>query len=198
MVFLFFGQLPEDSSPARVLGHPCRPGIEVKAAPLGCDRNPQCIAGEEQFRHAPLGEWRPTGSARVAGAVDLENALTRSESARRGNLLDQRLDVRAEEFERPAAGPADQVKVARMPVRMLEAETPLAKIDLARNAGIDHPLQGAVNGRPADALVGSSYQLDEVVGGEVSLLPEEYIDDEIPFARALAAGGPKVFEEGGS
>ena len=84
-----------------------------------------------------------------------------------------------------------------MPIRMLEAKTTLAEIDLAGDARVDHPLQRAVDSRAADPLVLAPDQIDEIVGGEVPLLAEEHIDDEIAFARALAAGRAKALEEGG-
>ena len=91
------------------------------------------------------------GAAVLARAVDLHHALRGGEVARGGDLLDQRLDVGAEELGRLVAGLADQMEVARVPVRGLEAEAPFAEIDLAGDAGVDHPLQRAVDGGAADA-----------------------------------------------
>jgi hypothetical protein len=113
------------------------------------------------------------------------------------HLLEQRLDVRAQELERPVAGLADEMKVPRMPVGMLEAEPPLPEIHLARDARLFHPLQGAVHRRPADLLILAADQIVEVVGGEVPFLPQEDVDDEIAFAGALAAGRPEAVEVGG-
>ena len=78
------------------------------------------------------------------------------EIARRGDLLEQRFDVGAEELERSVAALADQMEVPRMPVRVLEAEPAFAEIDLARDPGVHHPLQRAVDRRPADALAAES------------------------------------------
>ena len=130
--------------------------------------------------------------------MDLQHALARREAARGRDLLDQRLDVGAEELERPVAGLADQMEVPRMPVRMLEAEAALAEIDLAGDAGVDHPLQRAVDGRAADPLILAPDQIDEIVGGEVSFLAQEHVDDEIALAGALAARGPQAVDVGGS
>ena len=85
------------------------------------------------------------------------------------------------------AGLADQVKVARLPVRVLEPEAAFAEIDLARNPGIDHPLERAVHGCPADALILATDDVDQIVGAEVSLLAEEHVDDLLALAGALAA-----------
>jgi hypothetical protein len=70
---------------------------------------------------------------------------------------------------------------------VLEPEATLAEIDLARDAGIDHPLQGAVDGRAADSMIFAANEIDEVVGAEVTLLTEEDVDDLLPLARPLAA-----------
>ena len=43
----------------------------------------------------------------------------------------------------------------------------------------------------------SSDEIEQIVRGEVALLAEEYVDDQIALAGALAAGGPDAFEEGG-
>jgi hypothetical protein len=44
------------------------------------------------------------------------------------------------------AGLADQVEVTRLSIRVLETESALAEITLRRDACVDHPLQGAVDG----------------------------------------------------
>ena len=82
-----------------------------------------------------------------------------------------------------------------MAVRVLEAKTPLAEIDLARDAGIDHPLQGAVDRGPADPLILSADEIDQIVGGEVAFLPQENVDDEIALAGTLAAGGAQTLDK---
>src|SRR5688572_22736623 len=80
------------------------------------------------------------------------------------------------------------MKVTRLAVGVLEAEATLAEIDLAGDIGVDHPLQGAVNGRPADPLVFLADQIDEIVGAEVTFLTQEHPDDLFPLARPFAAG----------
>ena len=139
--------------------------------------------------------------------MNLQHALTGGEIARRRDLLEQRFDVGAQELERTIAGLADEMEVPRMPVRMFEAESPFAEVYFARDPGVDHPLQRAVDGRTAharrrDRRIGSrrlfaSNQFDEIVGGQMSLLPEEHIDDEIAFAGAFTAGRTKAVEIGG-
>ena len=126
--------------------------------------------------------------------VDLHDALPRREAARRRHFLDQRLDVRGQELVRAVAGLADQVKVPGMAVRVLEAEAAFAEIDLARDARFDHPLQRAVDGGPADAMIFALDQIDEIVGAQVSLLAEEDVDDQIALARPLRAGRAEPIE----
>src|SRR6185436_11036991 len=85
------------------------------------------------------------------------------------------------------AGLADQMKMARLPVRMLEPEAPFTEIDFAGDAGVDHPLQRAIDGRAADAVVFPTNQIDEIIRAEVTLLTEEEVDDLLPLVRVLAA-----------
>ena len=124
------------------------------------------------------------------------STLWRAREAARGrDFLEQRLDVGAEELERLVAGLADQMEVPRVPVRVLEPEAPFAEVDLARDAGVHHPLQRAVDGGAADAAdVLAADQVDEIVGAEVPLLAQEDVDDEVALARAFAARGPKAVE----
>ena len=114
--------------------------------------------------------------------------------ARRRHLLDQRLDVGAEELVRAVAGLADQVEVARMAVRMLEAEAAFAEVHLAGDARLLHPLQRAIDGGAADAVVFALDQVDQIVGAQMSLLPEEHVDDQVALAGALGAGRPQPIE----
>ncbi|MNC86243.1 hypothetical protein D3C83_18870 [compost metagenome] len=83
-------------------------------------------------------------------------------------------------------GLANEVEVARLAVRMLEPEASFAEVDLARDAGVDHPLQRAVDGRAADALVFLANLVDEIVGAEMPLLAQEDVDDLLALAGALA------------
>jgi hypothetical protein len=68
------------------------------------------------------------------------------------------------------AGLADEVKVPGVAVRVLEPVLALAKVDLARDAGVHHPLQRAVDGGAADLLVVLVDQLHQLVGAEVPFL----------------------------
>ena len=138
------------------------------------------------------------GAAVVARPVDLQHALPRGEVARRGDLLEQRLDVRAQKLGRSVAGLADEMKVPWMPVRMLEAESALAEIDLAGDPGVHHPLQRAVDGGAADLVVLAPDQIEEIVGAEMAFLAEKDVDDEVALARALATRRTNAVEIGGS
>src|SRR5262245_23036784 len=84
-------------------------------------------------------------------------------------------------------GLADQVEVARLAVRMLETESTLAEIHLARDPGVNHPLQRAVHRGATDSVVFASDEIDEIVGAEVPLLAQEDVDDLFALARAFAA-----------
>ena len=195
-MLFFLGETWKTLPAARILGDARGARVELEAAALGRNRNAQRVAREQQLAGRAFFGRRPAGAARLAGAVDLHDALPRREAARRRHFLDQRLDVGAEKLVRAIAGLADEMKVPRMPVRVLEAEAALAEIDLARDAGLDHPLQRAVDGRPADAMVLALDQLDEIVGAQVSLLAEEHVDDQIALAGPLGAGGPQPIEIG--
>ena len=71
------------------------------------------------------------------------------------------------------AGGADQVEVARMAVRRLEARAPFAEIDLARDAGVHHPLQRAIDRRAADAGILAADEIEEIVGADVAFLGQK-------------------------
>ena len=75
----------------------------------------------------------------------------------------------------------------RLAVGMLEAEPAFPEVDLAGNAGVHHPLQRAVDGGAADALVLMPDEIDEVVGAEVPLLTQEHVDDLFPLAGPFPA-----------
>ena len=65
------------------------------------------------------------------------------------------------------------MEVARVPVRRLEARAAFAEVDLARDAGVDHPLQRAVHGRAADAGVLAAHEIEQIVGAEMAFLAQE-------------------------
>jgi hypothetical protein len=100
--------------------------------------------------------------------MDLQHALAWREAARGRDLLDKRLDVGAQELERPVAGLADQMEMPWMPVRMLEPEAALAEIDFPGDSGVDHPLESPVDSRAADPLILALDQIDEIVGRQVA------------------------------
>src|SRR5687767_258018 len=84
-------------------------------------------------------------------------------------------------------GLADQMKVSRLEVRLFETEAAFTEVHFPRDAGIDHPLQRAIDGRSADPLIFATDDVDEIVGAEVSFLAEKDVDDLLAFAGALAA-----------
>src|SRR5262249_50827636 len=87
-------------------------------------------------------------------------------------------------------------KVARMPVRRLEPRSAFAEVDLARDAGVDHPLQRPVDGGAADAAILAPHAIEEVVRAEMAFLPQEHAENAIALGRALAAGPPQGGEVG--
>src|ERR1043165_911056 len=188
MFFLFRGEVLEDLAPAGIARHARGAGEELEAAALGVDGAAQRVARKEQIGMSRLRGGAVTArAALLALPVDLHDALRGAEAARVGDFLDERLDVGAEELERAAAALADEVKVTRLTVGVLEAETAFAEIDLARDAGVDHPLQGAVDSRAADAVIFAAYQVDEIVGAEVAFLAQEDVDDLFALARPFSA-----------
>ncbi len=147
------GELAEDLARARILHQLDAAAVELHAAALGGDGDAQRVAREQQLGGGGLFVGGAAGAARLARAVDLHDALPRGERARRRDFFDQRLDVGAEELVRAVAGLADQVKVPRMAIRMLEAEPAFAEIDLAGNARLLHPLQRAIDRGAADPVI---------------------------------------------
>ena len=87
--------------------------------------------------------------------------------------------------------------MARVPVRVLEAEPAFAEVDLAGDARVHHPLQRAVDGRAADAAIFLADEIDEVVGAEVPFLAEEHVDDEVAFAGPFASSRAHAFDVNG-
>ena len=81
-----------------------------------------------------------------------------------------------------------------MAIGVLEPESSLAKIDLARDAGLDHPLQGAVDGGPTDPVVVAAHDVDEIIRAQMSRLPQEDVDDQVTFAGPPAAGRTQALQ----
>ena len=198
MFLLFFGQLLKNRAAARVLRDARRARIELEPAALGRDRDTQRVARENHLRRPALRIGRLAGLTVFARAVNLHHALLADELPRRRDFFDQRFDVGAEELEGLVAGLADQVEVARVPIRMLEPEAAFAEIDFAGDARVHHPLQRAVHRRAADASIFLADEIDEIVRAEVPLLAQERIDDEIALAGALAASRAHAFDINGS
>jgi hypothetical protein len=171
--------------------------VEVQAAALGRDRDAQGVPREERLGRAAVNRRRlPPGPAVLALAVDLHHALPGGEVPGRRDLLDEGLDIGAQELGRLVAGLADQVKVPRVAVGVFEPEAAFAKIDFPRDTRVYHPLQRAVDGGATDALVFASGDVEEIVGAEVSLLLEEHIQNQVAFARPLGASGPEPLDVG--
>jgi len=186
---LLGGELPEHRATAAIRGERGGARIELEAAALGRDRHAQGVAREHAVGGRAVNRRRfPAGAALLAGADNLHHRLRRREISRRGDLFHQRLDIRAQKLRRTMAGRANEMKMPRVAKRRLETRSPFAEIDFPRDAGADHPLQGAVDGRAADARVFAADVFEQVVGTEVPLLTEEHAHDPIAFGGVLTAG----------
>ena len=134
----------------------------------------------------------------VASAIERELARLLREPAAHDRLrrrevpggchfLHQRFDVRAQELGRAVTLVANEVKVTRVAVRRLEARAALAEIHFARDAGLDHPLQGAVDGRTPDPWRIVTNEVAQVVGAQMAFLPQEGRQNPVTLAGMLAA-----------
>ncbi len=189
MLLLLFRELLEDGSAALVFRDGGGARVELQAAAFGRDRHAQRIAREHAIGRHPFDRRRfLAGPALLARADDLDHGLRRREIAGRCDLLHQAFDIGAEKLGRAMAGGADQMKVTGMPVGRLEARAAVAEIDLARDAGADHPQERAVDGGAPDAGRLGVHAGDEIVRAQVSFLAEEHLDDAIAFRGALTAG----------
>ena len=81
---------------------------------------------------------------------------------------------------------ADEMEVTRVPVRRFEARSALAKIDLARDSGADHPLQRAVNGRPTDSWIFLVDEIAQIICAQMTFLTQKEIQNAVAFAGPLA------------
>src|SRR6185503_8562972 len=198
MFLLLQRKVLEHFSTASVFRHLCRARIEIEAAPLGRNRNAQRVTGKHEIGVTAFKARRASGATLLARAIDLDDALRGGEISGRRDFLDKALDVGAEELERPMTGFANEMEMPRLTVRMLETESAFAEVDLASNASVHHPLQSAVDGGAADAVVFFANQVDEIVGAEMTFLTQEDVDNLLPLAGALAARGrqPAEIREG--
>ena len=83
------------------------------------------------------------------------------------------------------------MKVARVSERPLEARPPVAEVDLAGDAGADHPLKSAIDRGAADPGRLAVHVFEEIVGAEMALLAEEDVQDAIALRGAFAASGDR-------
>jgi hypothetical protein len=124
-------------------------------------------------------------AAALAESVHLDDGVGLGEAACRGNLFEARGDVGTEEFGRGSALSADEMEVARAPRRRIVAGAAVAEIHLVRHAGVDHPLQRAVDGGAADLRMLTPHGGEELVGADVPLLLQEHVEDAIALGRAV-------------
>ena len=141
-----------------------------------------------------IGTARVPGAAFLAGAEDLNDGLRRVEIASGGNLLDERFDVRAQELGRTMAHVADEMEMPWMPVGRFESRATFAEIDLAGDAGVDHPLQRAVDRGAADPRVFLVDEIAQIIRAQMTLLAQKEVQDAVAFAGTLAAGRAEAGE----
>jgi hypothetical protein len=77
--------------------------------------------------------------------------------------------------------------MAWMPIRRLEPGSAVAEVDFPGAAPIDHPLEGAINGGPADAWMLAPDEIEQIVSAQMAFLPQEGVLYVIAFGRPLAA-----------
>src|SRR5262245_26997370 len=166
MFLLLQGEILKHLPPSGVLRDTRGPRIKVEAAALGGDGDAQSVPRKDQIGVAAFERRGASGAALFTGAIDLDDALRRRKISGRRHFLDEAFDIGAEKLVRAVTALANEMEMTRLAIRMLEAEPALAEIDLARDAGVDHPLQCAVDGRAADAMVFLADQIDEIVGAD--------------------------------
>ena len=195
MLFFFTGELLEDAAAAGIGRERGGPRVELQSAPLGGNRDAQRVSRKHQLGRGSVHRrgTRP-GAALLTGPEHLNDGLRRLEIAGGGNLLDERLDIRAQKFGRTVAHVADEMKMSGMPVGRLESRTSLAEIDLAGDAGVHHPLQRAVDGGATDPRVFLANKIAEIVRAQMALLTQKHIEDAVAFAGTLAAGRAQAGE----
>src|ERR1051325_2181847 len=97
MLLLFRRQIVEHLAAARITRHARRARVELEPAAFGGDGDAQRVAREQQVGMPGVADVAVAPrAALVARAVDLHDALRRTEAARAGDFLDQPLDVGAE------------------------------------------------------------------------------------------------------
>src|SRR5262249_19616186 len=118
-VLALFAREPlEDAAAARIARHPGGARVELEAAALGRNRDPQRVAREDALgRRAVDRRGGRAGPAGFADAVDLDDGLRHGEASRLGHFFDERLDVGAQKLRGSVAARADQMKVAGVTVR---------------------------------------------------------------------------------
>ena len=74
------------------------------------------------------------------------------------------------------------MEMSGLTIGVLEPESPLAEIDLAGDARINHPLQRAIHRCTADAVIVTSNEIDQIVGAEMTFLSQEDVDNLLALA----------------
>jgi hypothetical protein len=75
-MFLFLlSEILKNLSATRVAGDARRPAVELKAAPLRCNRNMQRVARKQKVTVAIVASGRSAGPTLLTGPIDLDHAL---------------------------------------------------------------------------------------------------------------------------
>ena len=187
MFLLLQRKVLEHFSTAGVFRHPRCTRVEIETAAFGRNRYAQRIPRKHEIGVTAFEARRAPRATFLARAIDLDDALRGAEISGRGDFLDEPLNIGAQKLERPMTGLANEMEMPRLTVRVLEAESAFTEIDFASDASVHHPLQSAVDGGAADAVVLFAYQIDEIVSAEMTFLTQEDVDNLLPLAGALAA-----------
>ena len=110
------------------------------------------------------------------------------EAARRGDLLESDSTSELRNSDERWQVLQTRWKCRGMPVGRLEARAALAEVDLAGDAGADHPLQRPVDRGAADPGIFVADEVAEIVRAQMAFLAQEDAENAIALAGALAAG----------
>jgi hypothetical protein len=83
---------------------------------------------------------------------------------------------------------ANEVEMSGVAKRRFKARPTFTEIDLSGDPGVDHPLQGPIDGGAADTSVFSANQIAEIVRAQMSLLAEKDVENAVAFCGTFPAG----------
>src|SRR5262249_8288521 len=128
-----------------------------------------------------------------AMAVELVPVPQQAEAVALHDVLLRLFDHRALEFDDAPAARADQMVVVLL--LDLEARDAVVEVALARDAGFAQQLHGAIDGGVADLRVLLAHPLIQLLAGDVSLDPEEDLEDRLALLGVLEVVIPEIVGE---